>query len=193
MKMKIFAALIAATMLPLAANAQTVTNPIGSDTANVVFNGEVLPESCALNISPQTVTLAATYVGQYAGVGTTLNATPFSVSVSCEREQIGRALLWDVALHAGSTPVTMNNNLANTNTSAAGATGVSIQVRDVDVSPVENINFSNSPAKLFSGTIPIGADTAHVSNFDARYYQEIAVVTAGLVTSQATFDLVYGY
>ncbi len=135
--------------------------------------------ACTVAVDPTVVTLPTVYSSAFAGVGTPLGPTSFSVQLNCPSTAAGASLSITLAANnpvAGATGV-----IANT-TGSGYAQNVGVQVLDGNGHPVS-----------FGTAIPAGTVTAGNFNIqlNARYYQTGASVTAGQVKATATYTITY--
>ncbi|MFU9137967.1 fimbrial protein [Erwinia tasmaniensis] len=146
----------------------------------IQFKGEIIDTACT--VSPQSanqiVTMGQVSDKAFRAAGDTASATAFYIDLAnCPASAQSASVKFDGSPYEGD-----NTTLALTETDGA-ATGVGIQIRNAD----------NSPLPLFtrSQSITLTESKTNRLNFSAVYIAKASTVTAGPADATATFSVVY--
>lgn len=160
---------------------------MASDTGTISFSGLITDTTCDVDISGAgagaTVTLPTVSADSLNAATKTNGKTRFTLSLSGCSSSLTTAKAF---FEAGSTVNNATGRLMNTD--SAGASNVSLQLRDGQNNSVIAIG---DPSQIDSSTgyVNISSGSAVLPYF-VEYYAE-GTATAGAVTSQVTYNLVY--
>ncbi len=164
---------VAAALLATCWGAQAAGN-----TANIVISAEVTDSTCALTQPKSTIELGNISSKTLAkAVGSTSAESEIKLELTDCGSKVASATVKVEGKEDGS-----KDNFANTDTSAAGAKGVAVEITG-----------GESPAKIKpNGDAKYGIKTgSNTLNFKAKLVSTEKTVTAGKVTSPITFTVSY--
>ena len=156
--------------------------------STITFDGEVTDQTCTFSVAGNTdpiVLLPSVAQSDLAGgVGNTAGETKFTIEVTgCTPSQTAESFK-TVFLAVG--PVTTNGNLDNT--SANGATGVSLQLFDDAAN--QAMPLSNGPAEASPFTLEANSSSTSAT-YTVRYYSESTAPTVGPVSGAVMYAVRY--
>lgn len=178
--MRLFQWLLAAFVSMAASSVFAQSSPTFGADAHLYFTGTILPPSCDIDSTTanQTVNLGSAPVASFAAIGSTANATAFSVNLlNCSANVT-------VTMNVGGTADTYPSVLKNTGT----ATQVGVQLLQASSIGATTGTPLTLNTAINKGTV--GSSNTMTIPLVAQFYR-LGAVTAGSVAATATVTFTY--